>query len=181
MQIVITGRHIEITAPIKEYIKKKMLRLEKYFNHILEVHVILTTEKHRQIVEVNIDANGLKIASQEQTTDIYASLDNVVDKLERKLNRYKERITKHRKKSRGMKEIGFVYSFIEPEEFEQEKREPQIIKSSRLAAKPMSIDEAAMQLDLTSQTFLVFLNDKSNEINVIYRRKDGNFGLITRE
>ncbi|MDI6782780.1 MAG: ribosome-associated translation inhibitor RaiA [bacterium] len=181
MQISITGRHLEITAPLREYVAKKIQRLEKYFNHILEVHVILSAEKHRQIAEVNINANGLKIASQEETTDIYASIDSIVDKLERKLNRYKERMTKHRKKSRGSKEIEFVDGVIEPEEFEQEKREPQIIKSSRLAAKPMSIDEAAMQLDLTNQTFLVFLNDKSNEINVIYRRKDGNFGLITRK
>ena len=181
MKVIITGRHIEITNPIKSYVEKKMQRLEKFFNHILEIHVILTTEKHRQIAEVTINANGLKIASQEETTDIYASIDSIVDKLERKLNRYKERITKHRKKSRGSKEIGFVYGVIEPEEFEQEKREPQIIESSRLAAKPMSIDEAAMQLDLTNQIFLVFLNDKSNEINCIYRRKDGNFGLIIRE
>ena len=181
MKVIITGRHIEITNPVKAYVEKKMQRLEKFFNHILEIHVILTAEKHRQIAEVNINANGLKIASQEETTDIYASIDSIVDKLERKLNRYKERITKDRKKSRGSQEIGFVYGVIEPEEFEQEKPEPQIIKSSRLAAKPMSIDEAAMQLDLTNQIFLVFLNDKSNEINCIYRRKDGNFGLITRE
>ena len=181
MQISITGRHIEITEPIKDYVEKKMLRLEKHFNHILDVRVTLAIEKHRQIAEVNIDANGLKIASTEETTDIYASIDNIVDKLERKLNRYKERITKHRKRTHGVKEIGFVYSFIEPEEFELENLEPQIIKSSRLAAKPMSIDEAAMQLDLTSQIFLVFLNDKTNELNVIYRRNDGNFGLITKE
>jgi putative sigma-54 modulation protein len=181
MQIIITGRHLEITEPIKTYVEKKMEKLEKYFNHILEVHVTLTAEKHRQIAEVNIDANGLKIAMQEETTDILASVDNVVDKLERKLNRYKERITKHRKKNRGDKEFGFLYGVIEPEEFDQEQQEPQIIKSSRSTVKPMSLDEAAMQMDLTSQTFLVFINDKTNELNVIYRRKDGNFGLITRE
>ena len=181
MQVVITGRHLEITEQIKTYVEKKMQRLEKYFNHILEAHVILTIEKHRQIAEVNIDANGLKIASQEETTDIFASIDNVVDKLERKLNRYKERITRHRKKNRGTKEIGFLYGMIEPEEFEQEIREPQIIKSNRFAVKPMSIDEAAMQLDLSDLTFLVFMNDKSNEVNVIYHRNDGNYGLIEPE
>ncbi|MCX7918806.1 MAG: ribosome-associated translation inhibitor RaiA [bacterium] len=181
MQIVITGRHIEITAPIKEYVEKKIKRLEKYFNHILEVRVTLIGEKHRQIAEVNIDANGLNIASSDETSDIYASIDNVVDKLERKLQKYKERLTRHRKRTYDKKEVGFVYSYITPEELEPEKTEPQIIKSSRLASKPMSIDEAAMQLDLTNQIFLVFVNDKTNELNVIYRRKDGNFGLIERE
>jgi len=141
----------------------------------MECQVTLTVQKFRQIAEVLINANGIRIAGQESHEDMYAAIDLVMDKIERQVKKYKERIGKH-KPSPG-REIRWRRDIYEQESFEDEK-EPVIIQTENYFVKPMFVDEAAMQMDLMNQDFLVFNNASTQTVNVIYRRKDGNYGLI---
>jgi putative sigma-54 modulation protein len=131
--------------------------------------VTITVEKYRHKVEVLMKANGVLIQAEGITGDVYSSIDEVTEKLERQVKRYKEKLDSHRK---GEGKSGVMTAeAIVPET-------GKIIKNKRFELKPMSPDEAAMQMDLLDKDFFVFTNDSSGNINVIYRRKDGNFGLI---
>ena len=132
-------------------------------------------QKFRQIADVVINADGIRIAGQEAHEDMYAAIDLVMDKIERQVRKYKGKIRKH-KPSQG-KEITWRRDIYEQESFEDDK-EPVVVRTENYFVKPMSVDEAAMQMDLSQQEFLVFNNASSQTVNVLYRRKDGNYGLI---
>jgi len=182
VQISIVGRHIDITDAIRDYVEKKLQKLKKYFPYLVDVHVVFYTQKIHQVVEVTIQASRFTIHGEEKSQDLYASVDLVIEKLDAQLKKHKERIKrKHQRKQKIDEELNMNISFYDREEIEDMNPEPEIIHTKRLAIKPMSIDEAAMQMDLINQEFLVFRNAKSNGINVLYRRVDGNYGLIEPE
>jgi ribosome hibernation promoting factor len=169
MNIIVTGRHIEITPALKTYAEKKIKRFDRYLSNIAEAIVTISVEKYRHKVEVLMKANGVLIQAEGITGDVYSSIDEVTEKLERQVKRYKEKLVSHRK---GEGKAGLVAAeAIAPET-------GKIIKNKRFELKPMSPDEAAMQMELLDKDFFVFTNDNSGDINVIYRRRDGNFGLI---
>jgi len=170
MNIIVTGRHLDITPALKDYAEKKINRINRYLSNISEAIVTITVEKYRHKVEVLLKVNGVLIQAEGITSEVYASIDEVVEKLERQIKKYKEKLVSHRK-SEG-KAIPAEMEAALPQETGR------IIKNKRFELKPMSPDEAAMQMDLLDKDFYVFTNDKSGDINVIYRRKDGNFGLI---
>lgn len=169
MNIIVNGRHLEITPALKTYAEKKLKRFDRYLSNIAEAIVTITVEKYRHKVEVLMKANGVLIQAEGITGDVYSSIDEVTEKLERQVKRYKEKLVSHRK-GEGKA------SATAPEAMVPETGK--IIKNKRFELKPMSPDEAAMQMDLLDKDFFVFTNDSSGNINVIYRRKDGNFGLI---
>lgn len=175
MQTTVTFRHLESSDALREYAEERTTRLAKYIDRPMECQVTLTVQKFRQIAEVLINANGIRIAGQESHEDMYAAIDLVMDKIERQVKKYKERIGKH-KPSPG-REIRWRRDIYEQESFEDEK-EPVIVQTENYFVKPMFVDEAAMQMDLMNQEFLVFNNASTQTVNVIYRRKDGNYGLI---
>ncbi len=169
MNIIVTGRHIEITPALKTYAEKKIKRFDRYLSNIAEAIVTISVEKYRHKVEVLMKANGVLIQAEGITGDVYSSIDEVTEKLERQVKRYKEKLVSHRK---GEGKAGLMTAeAIVPET-------GKIIKNKRFELKPMSPDEAAMQMELLDKDFFVFTNDNSGDINVIYRRRDGNFGLI---
>lgn len=178
MKIIFKGKHIEVTDAMRNYIEKRLNKIERHFDHILEVIVTLSIEKNRQIVEVTLQASRALIRAEEETDDMYASIDKVADKLERQIQKYKD---KYLKKShpgterKGLDEEGVNVEDIESNEIAK------IVKTKRFAIKPMSVEEAAMQMDLLGHNFFVFANDNTNKVNVLYKRKDGNFGLIEPE
>ena len=140
-------------------------------------------EKHRHIAEVNLHANGLRVNSQETSSDMYASVDAVLQKLERQVSKYKDRINRHQ--PRHARELrDYHHQFIEfehPEEREDGGAvEPahRVVRREKLSMKPMSVAEAAMQLDMVDDTFLVFSNVETSQVNVMYAREDGAYGLI---
>jgi putative sigma-54 modulation protein len=141
----------------------------------MDGHVTLTVQKFRQIADVVINANGIRIAGQESHEDMYAAIDLVMDKIERQVKKYKDKIRSH-KPVQG-REIHWRRDIYEPESFEDDS-EPVVVRTDNYQVKPMSVDEAAMQMDLSQQEFLVFNNASTQTVNVIYRRKDGNYGLI---
>jgi putative sigma-54 modulation protein len=170
MNIIVTGRHIEVTPALKSYAEKKIERFDRYLSNISEAVVTISVEKYRHKVEVLLKANGVLIQAEGITGDVYSSIDEVGEKLERQIKKYKEKLVAHRK-SEG-KTATLSEEALLPAEVGR------IIKNKRFELKPMSPDEAAMQMELLDKDFFVFTNDNSGEINVIYRRRDGNFGLI---
>ncbi len=175
MNISVTFRHMEPSEALKDYVNDRAGRLTKYVDRPLETNVTLKVEKFRQIADVVINANGVRIAGEESHEDMYAAIDLVMDKIERQVRKYKSKITRH-KPAQG-REISWRREIYEQESFDDD-REPVVVRTEKYFVKPMSVDEAAMQMDLTSQEFLVFNNATSHTVNVIYRRKDGNYGLI---
>ncbi len=175
MQLSVTFRHLEPSDALKTYVQDRTSRLTKYIDRPLESQVTLTVQKFRQIADVVINADGIRIAGQEAHEDMYAAIDLVMDKIERQVKKYKGKIKKH-KPSQG-KEITWRRDIYEQESFDDD-REPVVVRTENYFVKPMSVDEAAMQMDLSQQEFLVFNNASTQTVNVLYRRKDGNYGLI---
>lgn len=178
MKITFKGKHIEVTDAMRNYIEKRLNKIERHFDHILEVIVTLSVEKNRQIVEATLQASRALIRAEEETDDMYTSIDKVADKLERQIQKYKEKY--FQKPHPGTERKGLVNEGVNAEDSESDKI-AKIVKTKRFAIKPMSVEEAAMQMDLLGHIFFVFANDNTNKVNVLYKRKDGNFGLIEPE
>ena len=166
MNIIINCRQMELTKNLKDYAEEKIGRFQKYLTKISEATVTLSVEKLRHKAEVHLKANGSLIQAESITGEMYSSIDEVVEKLARQVKKHKDKIVSHRKKSK---------SSDLPESSEIT---PTIIKNKSFDLKPMSVEEAAMQMDLLDKDFFVFTNASSVTINVLYKRNDGNFGLI---
>jgi putative sigma-54 modulation protein len=175
MQLTITFRHHEPDEEIKEYARDKLGRLEKYLSASMDAQVILTQEKHRHKVEVLLKADGFSLTAQEETADFYSSIDAVVDNLERQLKKRKEKTHRHKGQNERLWEQTMEVLSLEMGEDDEE---PRVFVSRNVYAKPMSLEEAVMQLKVSDDEFLVFTDSETQRINVLYRRKDGNFGLI---
>lgn len=176
MQIQVTFRHVEASEAVKEYARDKVGKLQKYLDGPVEANITLTVEKHRHDADVTIHASGLKIHGRETTGDLFSAIDLVMDKLEKQVRRYRDKLKNFGRGVRKGQEMPYRVDVMEAESASES--EPHIIMSDRLTAKPMDVDEAAMQLDLSEEDFLVFINARTSVLNVIYRRADGNFGLI---
>ena len=176
MNLNITFRHVEPSDALKQYATQKVQRLHKYFDGIVEGHVILGQEKIRHTAEVTLQANGIRINAKEENADFYSAIDNVVDKLERQIKRYKEKLKRRKplrnREARALRERVFAYESVE--------ETPRVIQTEHYPAHPMTVDEAAMEMDLTDRPFLVF-TDVDGRVKVIYRREDGHYGLIEPE
>lgn len=187
MQVSIVGRHVELTDELQDYAAKRLEKLKKYFpNGPVDVHVVFYTQKYMQFAEATIMGNGFTVHAEESSETLYSSIDLLVDKLDEQLRRHKERVVKRHQKQKEAQLtreqfLNLNYSVFYGEELEQAEGIPQVIHTKRLAIKPMSVDEALLQMDLVGQDFLVFRNGESQKINVLYRRKDGNYGLIEPE
>lgn len=182
MNITITGRHMEMTEALKFYVQGGLEKLRHHFDRVIDADVVLTVEKHRHIAEVNLHANGVRIHGRESSSDMYASVDAVLNKLDKQIRRYKDRINRHQ--PRTAKEARDYHHQIiefEPEDgVQSESSLPvhRVVLREKITMKPMTVDEAAMQLELVDDDFLVFSNDDTQQVNVIYARDDGTYGLI---
>ena len=175
MDISFTFRHMEPSTELKSYVEEKVSKVKKYFDSPVEAHIVLKVEKFRHIADMTLSIDGNKIKAVDESGDMYSSIDQVMDKIEEQLRRLLSR--KREYKLENIKGEGFLNGEIEAQE-RQAESEHKIIKTERMDIKPMDINEAVMQMELAKRNFLVFTNSKSNNINVIYKRKDGNLGLI---
>jgi putative sigma-54 modulation protein len=180
MQITTTFRHMEPSEALKSYAEEKLERVKKYIDEPIVVQVFLTVEKIRHAAEVTITAKGITIKAAEETNDMYASVDAVSDKIERQLRRFKERIKAHKPSSDTTRDRQVQKSIVEAQSIE-ESSAPVVIKTKSFSMKPMSVEEAVMQMELLHKDFLVYTEASTENINVVYRRKDGNYGLIAPE
>ncbi len=181
MQFSIRGERLELTPALRDYVEKKIGRLEKYFHAGLEsnAYVNLRTQRDAQVVEVTIPLPGLILRAEESSKDMYASIDLVVDKLERQIRKYKTRINRKSRQEGSTQDL-FVNPGPEQEEAE-EQQNPDVVRRKRFNLKPMTVDEAILQMDLLGHNFFVFENSESSGFNIVYRRNDGRYGLIEPE
>ena len=173
MQITIVGKNLEITEALRQHAEKKTAKIGKFFEQgPLDAQITMGVERGMHIVDITVTVDGLLLRGEEKTGDMYASIDGAVEKIERQIHKHKTRINR---KIRGNQVVA-----MPPIENEMHE-EPQVVKTKRFAIKPMSVEEAVMQMDLLGHDFYVFSNADTDEVNVVYRRKDGNFGLIEPE
>jgi putative sigma-54 modulation protein len=178
MSIDITGRHIEITEPIRKFATDRLERLHGTIEAVQEVHFILTVEKHqRHIAELNIKTRRDFYHAEEVSTDMYTSIAAVIDKVEKQILKDKERLVGRKRHNNHKGEVITTTSIVEVEEIIGEQL-PRIIRQNEVAAKPMSVDDAAVHIGGSDRDFLVFRNSDTERLNVVFKRKDGNIGWI---
>ena len=177
MQVTVTFRHIGPTEALRKYAQDKLQRLSKYLHRPMDAHVILSVLKKNHRAEINLSANGTSLFSEDETNDLYSAIDLALDKIERQVKKLNAKRKNHQAEHTLP---GLRLRVLSPDRFD-ERGAPEIIRTQRIPAKPMSVEEAVMQIDLTNNEFFVFRNAQSESLSVIYRRKDGNYGLIESE
>lgn len=178
--IKVTGRHVSITESIKDYAIKRIEHLHLDYPRIIEAHVILDVEKHRHFAEVILHcSNHITIEASQETDDMYASIDGVVAKIAQQMRKYKTKILRNHRPRGYVKHVEEqILGPIDDAFAEIEESEPEVIKTEKYPVKPMFVDEAVLQIEMSSRQFVVFLNAKTEKVNVLYRRKDSGYGLI---
>ncbi len=165
MDVIVRGKNFDVTEALKDHVTRKLSKMEKFFErNDVTAHAMLTVEKERQIIEVTVPIEGLLLRGEEASPDMYASVDRVVDKLERQINKYKARV-KPRHSLGTHNDTGYS----QPQDLVRRKTFPQ---------KPMMVEEAMLQMDLLGHDFFAFTNSETDTINVVYRRQDGRYGLL---
>lgn len=178
MRVIVTFRHIEATDALRCYAETKIRRaVSKYFHRPLEGHVVLAVSKRRHSAEITVAADRTTLNAHEETGDLYSAIDLAVDKIERQAKKRKAKRQGHKAFAAPRAAASGNTRGTSPTEAE-EQRGAVVVRTERVAAKPMTVEEAMMQLDMSARGFLVFRNAASEALNVIHRRKDGNYGLI---
>lgn len=186
MQFAVTFRHMEPTDALKEYARERMERIKKYFPDPIACHVVMSTLRHNHRVDVNLQLhNGLQLGGHEITEDMYSSIDLVAAKIERQVRRYKDKLRDHRHRHE-LTPVPVSYSVLQDEHEHEEAAEqaeptqsgPRVVKREKLHAQPLTVTAAVMQLNLLHYDFLVFRNAETGQVNVVYKREDGSYGLI---
>ncbi len=172
MKVIITSKNFNASEHLKDTIEKKFGRLGKYFSDDIVANVTLAMEKERQTMETTINAKGTFFRAEETGNDMYVAVDSIIDKLASQMSRFK---TKLQKKHKEHKEVMFAEL---PEEKDAEYEEVKVVRSKKFEIAPMHADEAIMQMELLGHNFFVFLNMETDNVNVVYKRKDGSFGLL---
>ena len=173
MKININGKNTRITPTLTETVNKKLRSIGKFFPDDAVANVFIATEKNHRRIEVTVTSRDTIIRSERTTNDLYCAIDEVVAKLERQ-------IAKNRTKLEKRLKTGLPSEYFMDIETDTEF-EPQVVKTKRFAVKPMSQDEAILQMELLGHNFFVFTNADTNQVNVLYQRSDGNYGLIEPE
>jgi putative sigma-54 modulation protein len=172
MQTSVTFKNIDPSNHLKSYVCDKLDRFDKYLYNPAEASVVLAVEKFRHIAEINITGDRLNIIGKEETEDMYSAIDMVLDKLEKQIKKSKQKNRDRRPGKGKPKNAGPERTRLSDDD--AEKR----VMVKNIDYKPMDVDEAIMQMDLMNGNFLVFTNSRSDQVNVLYRRSDGNYGLI---
>jgi putative sigma-54 modulation protein len=176
MRIIVSAKNMELTNALKNVVEKKLSKLDRYFDPLVEARATLSVEKNRQTIEVTIPFGGIVLRGEETNEDMYASIDLVVDKIERQIRKQKTKLARRNHMS------ALKFQFIpDQDDTEEEDTEPKIVRTKRFAFKPMSPEEAVLQMEMLGHDFFIYQNADSEEINVVYKRKDGNYGLIEPE
>lgn len=173
MNISFTFKNFEASEHLKKYARRRMEKLGRFFGKAagLEVGIVLTVDKIRNICDVSVVGEGLHLAAREQTNDMYAAIDLVYDKLESQIKKHVSRVKEQRRQARNATLDVFTYNM----DGEDAGDNP---VTSRISLKPMHVEEAMMQLDNGASDFFVFLNAELGRVNIIYRRRNGDYGLL---
>lgn len=175
MKVTVIAKNMELTDALKEIVQKKISKLEKYFEVNVEAKATLSVQKNRHIIEVTIPFNGVILRGEEATSDMYKSLDLVEDKLERQIRKQKTRLSRKHGGSLRFGEINNI------DTKSQEEENGKLVRVKKFGVKPMNSEEAILQMDLLGHNFFVYQDADSSKVNVIYKRKDGDYGLLEPE
>lgn len=177
MKFNIRGQNIEVTEALKDYVEKKLSKLERYFETppASEVKVTLNVIKGLQTLEVTIPLTGVVLRAEEKNSDMYASIDLVTDKLERQIRKHKTKLNRKIRQEGGLQDVLRVDSSVLVDE---EDEDFELVKTKSFMMKPMDIDEAILQMNMVGHSFFVFSNMETEQVNVVYKRDDGKYGLI---
>jgi putative sigma-54 modulation protein len=175
MKISVTFRNVEGEDWQREYVEERLNKLNKYIDNPVEAHVVLSVEKFRNTAEINLMANGLNVNSREEEKDMHLAIDNAIDKIERRLKKHKEKI-------RGFKpappRTGEAAGSESPIEDDDESPESKVVETRKVVLKPMSIEDAVMEMETSKNRFVIYRDSSTENVNVIYRREDGKFALM---
>lgn len=174
MRYMMYGKNIEVTEGLKAAVEDKIGKLERYFTPETEVHVTFSVEKDKQKIEITIPMKGTIVRAEQSSPDMYASIDMVEEIIERQLRRYKNKLVDRQQAGAGLTDAFF-------EEETGEEDEIKIVRTKRFAVKPMSVEEACIQMELLGHSFFVFRDAQTDEVNVVYKRKGNTYGLIEPE
>ena len=172
MDIKIIGKGMDVSDYLKGIVEKKATKLGRYFKPDTQMQVILSIEKSRHIAEITIPCDGIVLRNQEITGDMYSSVDAALKKLERQIRKHRTKL------ERKLHEKAFENSASVYEYWDEEDSSPKLVRNKKFSLKPMDIDEAMMQMELVGHSFFVFKNSEPNEVNVLYMRYYGDYGLI---
>lgn len=176
MKFIIIGKNIDVTTGLREAVESKLGKLERYFTPDTEIHVTLSVQKERQKIEVTIPVKGTIIRSEQVSDDMYVSIDLVEEVIERQLRKYKNKLV-----ARHLEGSGFKKEFFDSENTVEDDNDIKIVRTKKFGFKPMYPEDACVQMELLGHDFYVFCNAETDEVNVVYRRKNGAFGLIEPE
>ena len=182
MRVSIAARHLDMTDAIRSHVESRLDKVRHHFDRVIDVDVVLSVEKHRHTAEVTVHANGVRIHGRDTSTDMYASVDTAIGKIDRQILKFKDR--KHRFQPKEGKVAVVAPEALEvPFEDRTAEGTPQkrVVVHELIAMKPMSVDEAVMQLELRNDTFLAFRNAETQHVNVVYVKNDGTVGHIEPE
>lgn len=184
LRVIVQGKHIAVTPALRTYAETKVGRLTRYFDHVQDAQVVLSVERHKdlgkaQVVEVTLRGDGIVLRGEDASSDMYASIDLVVGKLKKQIEKYRSKFILKRRIDASRRKA----SLISAAEAAQRAspRELSIVRTKRFAMKPMTSEDAILQMELLGHDFFVFRNASTMEVNVVYRRKDGQYGVIEPE
>jgi putative sigma-54 modulation protein len=179
MQISVTFRHMPASDPLKDHAAEKVLHIQKFLGDAADAHVVLSMDGHLHKADINLTSHGMLIRGEERSSDMYNSIDRSVAKIEKQIKRYRDRLVAHRPKEGARHKMKF--NILEGGDRNSElatSTPPAIVETKEFHARPMMLDEAVMQMDLLHNDILVFLNAKTDQLNVLYRKAGNQYGLM---
>ena len=178
MAVKVRGKNIEVTQALKDYVEKRVQTITKQFKTVGEITAVMRVERNEHIVEITVPAKGIVLRAQESTDNMYASIDNCVEKIARQIHKYKTRLMKR-------KYSNFQENAVEPPEVANEEvadaGDFKVVRNKTYVMRPMNVQEAIMQMNMLNHDFFVFFNAETEKIAIVYRRKSGDYGLINPE
>ena len=176
MQISFTFRNMEAGEWLKDYVDKKLARVERYIDKPVNASVVLAVEKFRNVAEVNLSAKGITLQGREEAKEMTLAIDNVIDKVERQIKKYKQKTKNHKDvASRGEDVVSGGPGAVDYEEYDEDSR---VAKIRKIVLEPMSLDDAIMEMDESKNRFIVYRDSSSENVSILYRRDDGKYLLI---
>lgn len=175
MKISLTFRNTEGDNRYKEYVDERFAKINKYIDRPVDLHVILSVEKFRNVAEVNMTADGLNINAKEEAKDMRQAIDDVFENVERRLKKHKEKIRGHKTNLTRAEGITVLSGGLEERDDDAETK---LVETRKVVLKPMSLDDAVMEMEMSRQRFIIYRDSASENVSIIYRRDDGKYSLI---
>ena len=186
LHVIVQGKHMQVTPALRAYAEEKLGRIVRYFDQVHDAQVVLSVERRRgdlgkaQVVEVTVHGDGVVLRGEEASADMYASIDLVAEKLKKQIEKYRSKFIDRRRLAESRKKTAQLAASRRALR-RADARESQVVRVKRFAMKPMTAEDAALQMELLGHDFFVFRNAKTMEVNVVYRRTAGNYGVIEPE